>query len=116
MLTSGRHTPFAPLALLFPVITALLLLTAASCRKGVESAVWGGEVACVSADSIRLADGTTLRALSDTCLLVSRSGGSTFTFTASASGSRMSVSSSWPLLDVMLRLEQQYHRADGYTY
>lgn len=115
MLTSGRHTPFAPLALLFPVITALILLTA-SCRKGEESAVWGGEVACVSADSIRLADGTTLRALSDTCLLVTRSGGSTFTITASASGSRMSVSSSWPLLDVMLRLEQQYHRADGYTY
>lgn len=113
----GRHHRMAPLALVATLVAAVLALTS-SCRKGDTDALWSAAgAASVGADSIRLADGTSLRALSDSCLLVRRAEGSTFTITASAhDGERMAVKSEWPLFDLLLRLEQQYDRSAGYSY
>lgn len=117
MALSDRHT--ACDASLLALITALLLFTAASCRNNDKgNAVWGTQVeASVSPDSIRLADGTALNALSDTCLLVTRPDGTTFTLTASdIPEGRMQLSSPSPLLDLMLRLEQRHDYPGGYSY
>ena len=103
--------------LLQPLLVAAVICVAPGCRQNNGSGNDGHMEPDVSADSIRLADGSSLRALSDSCLLVRETSGDTFTITtAGEETDRIAVSSSSPLFDLLLKLEQRYKRNEAYTY